>query len=217
MFITFEGLDFSGKTTQARLLVERLMRQPPSTGGSPLRVRFIREPGGTRISERLREILLDKKNLEMCDMAELMLFSASRSQLVAEIILPALHRGEVVVCDRYHDSTTVYQGYGRGLSLGDVQQVNTIATGGLDPDLTILIDIAVQEIGRRKTEAGFAYDRMESSGAAFYEKVRNGYLGLARQYPARIVCVDGMKTVGEVEKEAWKTVRERITSYQHSV
>jgi len=106
MFITFEGVDFSGKTTQAQMLVDRLSRKHP--------ICFLREPGGTPISERIREILLDRKNLELTDEAELLLFSASRAQLVTRVIRPALLRGETVICDRYYDSTTVYQGYGRG-------------------------------------------------------------------------------------------------------
>jgi dTMP kinase len=206
MFLTFEGLDFSGKTTQATLVVEKMKAPPSSSGISPRPAQLIREPGGTRISERLRAILLDKKNLELGQMTELLLFSASRAQLVQEVILPALQRGETVVCDRYYDSTTAYQGYGRGLDLDTVREINVAATFGLKPDLTILVDIPVTEIERRKALAGLSFDRMESSGKAFYEKVRNGYLVIAREEPERFVVVDGLKTIPELEQEIWSAV-----------
>lgn len=203
MFITFEGLDFSGKTTQAKRLIEKLRMRGHI-------VHFFREPGGTRISERVREILLDKTFSEMTDAAELLLFSASRSQLVTEVILPALHRSEVVVCDRYFDSTTVYQGYGRMLDLEAVQVINRFATGGLDPDLTILIDISVDEIERRKAHAGLAFDRMESSGREFYERVRSGYHKLSIDHPRRVVRINGMAPADEVEQNVWRCTEERL-------
>jgi dTMP kinase len=206
MFLTFEGLDFSGKTTQARLVVEKLKAPPPHSGISPRTVQFIREPGGTRISERLREILLDRKNLELSQMTELLLFSASRAQLVEEVILPALQGGETVVCDRYYDSTTAYQGYGRGLDLATIRRINAAATFGLKPDLTVLVDIPVEEIERRKGLTGISFDRMENSGKSFYEKVRNGYREIAREEPGRFVIVDGVKTIQELEQEIWNAV-----------
>ena len=216
MFVTFEGLDFSGKTTQAQRLVNRLKACPPN-GETALRtVHFIREPGGTLISERLRDILLDRKHLEMCNLTELMLFSASRAQLVFQVIAPALERGEDVICDRYHDSTTAYQGYGRGLNINDVRRINAIATNGVDPELTILVDITVDEIERRKVAAGLVFDRMESSGRAFYEKVRQGYLDLARNEPDRFVRINGMTSVEQVEAEIWRAVTVRMNIHQQS-
>jgi len=206
MFLTFEGLDFSGKTTQAKLVVEKLRIPPAGSGISPGAVQFIREPGGTRISERLRDILLDKKNLEMSQTTELLLFSASRAQLVEEVIIPALQRGETVVCDRYYDSTTAYQGYGRGLDLATIHRINTAATFGLKPDLTVLVDIPVTEIERRKVAAGLSFDRMESAGKSFYERVRSGYLDIARDDPGRFIIVDGLKSVQDLEKEIWRAV-----------
>lgn len=206
MFLTFEGLDFSGKTTQARLVVEKLKAPPSNSGLSPRTVQFIREPGGTRISERLREILLDKKNLELSQMTELLLFSASRAQLVGEVVLPALRHGETVVCDRYYDSTTAYQGFGRGLDLATIHRINAAATFGLKPDLTVLVDIPVEEIERRKAVAGLPFDRMESSGKAFYEKVRHGYHEIAREEPGRFVVVDGLKSIQKLEQEIWQAV-----------
>lgn len=203
MFLTFEGVDSSGKTTQARMVAE-MMRA--DTGGV---VHFIREPGGTPISERLRDILLDKKNLELSETAELLLFSASRAQLVRQCILPALRRGETVVCDRYADSTTAYQGYGRGLDLTAVSQINRFATAGVDPDLTILVDITVEEIERRKHAAGSASDRMESAGKEFYERVRSGYLAIAADHGDRCVVVNGMRSVEEIARDIAAIVRER--------
>jgi dTMP kinase len=203
MFITFEGLDFSGKSTQATILVDRLKRTHPV-------VHFLREPGGTRISERIRDILLDRKNLEMHEAAELMLFSAARSQLVREVIVPALQRGEVVVCDRYYDSTTAYQGYGRGIDLEAVRNINTLATGGTDPDLTLLVDIPVAEILQRKRRAGLPFDRMESSGLEFYERVRQGYRAIATRDRHRFAVVDGMKTVDHLADEIWNCVQNTI-------
>jgi dTMP kinase len=193
MFITFEGLDFSGKTTQARLLIEALRADGRT-------VLFLREPGGTAISERVRAILLDRSHAEMADATELLLFSASRAQLVHEVIRPALARGEIVVCDRYYDSTTAYQGYGRGYDLEAVRHINRIATGGLAPDLTIFIDIEVEEIQRRKTAAGQPFDRMESSGRQFYERVRRGFHTLAAAEHGRFVMLNGMAPVEEVAR-----------------
>lgn len=204
MFITFEGIDFSGKSTQATLLVERLKKAKQV-------VHFLREPGGTKISERIRDILLDKTHLEMTEAAELLLFSASRTQLVAEVILPALRHGEIVVCDRYYDSTTAYQGYGRGFNLEAVHHINKIATAGIAPDLTILVDIPVDEIERRKAAAGMTFDRMESGGREFYERVRQGYLEIARSEPNRFVRIDGLASVNDVSAQVWKAVERRRT------
>ena len=204
MFITFEGLDFSGKSTQATILVEKLKK-------SNRVVHFLREPGGTKISERIREILLDKKNLEMGDAAELLLFSAARAQLVKEIVVPALQRGESVVCDRYYDSTTAYQGYGRGIDLDAVKSINRLATGGRDPDITFLVDIPVAEIERRKQRAGVMFDRMESSGRTFYERVRSGYREIASSESYRFVVLDGMSGVEEIARNIWALVEKRQT------
>ncbi len=199
MFITFEGLDFSGKSTQARLLVEKLKR-------SDRTVHFLREPGGTAISEAIRTVLLDTKHLDMTEAAEILLFSASRAQLVAQVVRPALAKGEVVVCDRYCDSTTAYQGYGRGLDLDAVQSINTFATGGTMPDVTFLVEIPIDEIERRKISAGLSFDRMESSGRDFYERVAEGYRTLARSEPDRWHTINGTKRVQEIEDEIWKRV-----------
>jgi len=203
MLITFEGLDFSGKTTQANLLLARLR-------GRGEVVHFIREPGGTPVSERVRTLLLDRSTPDIHPIAELFLFSASRIQLVNEVILPAIRRGETIVCDRYHDSTTAYQGYGRGISLEAVRTINRLATEGIDPDVTLLIDIPLDEIERRRTAAGLPADRMESGGRSFYERVRAGYLELARSEPARILRLDGVAPVEEISRRIWGIVEPRL-------
>ena len=208
MFITFEGLDFSGKSTQATILVEKLKK----ANGI---VHFLREPGGTKISERIRSILLDKMNLELNDAAELLLFSAARAQLVKEVIVPALQRGEIVICDRYYDSTTAYQGYGRGINLEAVKNINRLATAGTDPDVTFFVDIPVEEIERRKQTAGMTFDRMESSGRNFYERVRKGYCEIARGESHRFVTIDGMLSVEEIARDIWKQVEKKQTTLSH--
>jgi dTMP kinase len=205
MLITFEGLDLCGKTTQANLLVEKLTMMKYS-------VQFIREPGGTLISERIRDMLLDKKSVEMTGLAELFLFSASRTQLVSEVLLPSLHKGTVVVCDRFYDSTTAYQGYGRGLDLEAVRNINSIATLATKPDVTVLVDIPVDEIPRRKARAGIAFDRMESSGKEFYNRVRDGYLDIARKEQERFITVDGTAPIRDVAQTIWHAIEGKLPS-----
>jgi dTMP kinase len=203
MFISFEGLDHSGKTTQARLLVERLEKQGRN-------VLFLREPGGTRISEKIRDLLLDRANLELTQMTELFLFSAARTQLVHQIIIPALRSGTIVICDRFFDSTTAYQGYGRRLNLDDVKAINRIATGGTTPDLTVLVDVETDEIFRRRLAAGIAADRMESATKEFFDSVRAGYRALVQSEPGRFVCVDGMRAVETIHEDVWRCVQSRL-------
>jgi dTMP kinase len=199
MFISFEGLDGSGKTTQATILAEKLR-------GQNYIVEFFREPGGTEISERIREILLDKKNLGMSQITELFLFSAARAQLVSQVIKPALLDSKIVICDRYVDSTTAYQGFGRGLRLGAVKTINTVATYGLMPELTFLIDVPIEMIIERRHKSGVAIDRMESGGREFYEKARQGYLELAKEEPKRVLVIDGSRPVDVVQNDIWKTL-----------
>jgi dTMP kinase len=203
MFISFEGLDYSGKTTQAKLLVEYLTSQKRE-------VLFLREPGGTTISEKIRDILLDKKNSGMSDVTELLLFSSARAQLVHEVIVPALAAKKIVVCDRFTDSTVAYQGYGRGIPLEDINSINRLATIGLTPDLTFFVDITVEEIARRQKAAGKVIDRMESADNDFFEKARNGYWMKAQDVPDRFVVVNGMMPVDEVQNEIRDIVMKRI-------
>jgi dTMP kinase len=209
MFLTLEGIDFSGKSTQAKMLVAALSRERA--------VCFLREPGGTPISERIRSILLDKKNLDLTDRAELLLFSASRAQLVAGVIRPALAKGEIVICDRYYDSTTAYQGAGRGLPMDAVHAINAFATGGLAPDLTLFIDIPVDEIERRRAAAGKGFDRMEAAGREFFQRVRDGYIALAAAEPHRFVRIKGTATPEEVHAGVMAAVTASPLYHVHTV
>ncbi len=198
MFITFEGLDFSGKSTQVKLLSDRLSLADHN-------VLVLREPGGTEIGEKIRKLLLDKATMGMTDVSELFLFSASRAQLVDEVVKPALEGGLVVVSDRYYDSTTAYQGWARGISLDSVNAINRCASGGIVPDLTFFLDIPVAEVERRIQRARSNKDRMESNGKEFYEKVRQGYLALAKQ-EKRFRVLDGEKGVDDLHDSIWQEV-----------
>lgn len=195
LLITFEGIDGSGKTTQIRHFIQKLEK-------NAIEYLLFREPGGTAIGEQIRDILLDKSNSGMCIITELLLYSASRHQLSRELIHPALDAGKVVICDRFYDSTTVYQGYGRGIDLDFIHNLNRIATQNLVPDLTFVFDIPVdlraQRIGRR------ALDRLEQEKHSFQEKIRQGFLKLADLEPARICLIDGTKTEEVISKDVWQ-------------
>jgi dTMP kinase len=205
MFITFEGLDNSGKSTQVQMLAEHLTRKGH-------RVLVLREPGGTEIGERIRTMLLDKNNISMTEASELFLFSASRSQLVKEIIKPALEGGMVVLCDRYYDSTTAYQGWGRGISLEVIAAINRYASDNLVPDITFLLDIPIKEIEKRILRAKKNNDRMESSGLEFYERVRNGYLDLAKK-ESRYRLLDALQTVDDIHDAIWEILAPSIEKH----
>ena len=203
MFITFEGLDFSGKSTQVELFTDRLNREQH-------KVLVLRDPGGTAIGEKIRSILLDKRSLGMADMTELFLFSASRSQLVYEVIQPALERGVIVVCDRFYDSTTAYQGWGRNISLDAIRAINRAAASGLVPDITYFLDIPPLEITKRMKEKNSLADRMESSGLEFYERVRDGYLRLAREERQRFEVLDWLRPIEEIHALVWERFLQEI-------
>lgn len=174
MFITFEGIDFCGKSTQIELLKSYLLKKNK-------KVRVIREPGGTEISEKIRTILLDKENSKMLMETEFLLFSASRTQLVREKIRPYLDEGIYVISDRFHDSSTAYQGYGRGISIEVILSIHKLAIGNTIPDITFYIDIPVEVAEqRRKEKLSEHLDRIENSEKDFYSRVRNGYLVLAK-------------------------------------
>ncbi len=202
MFITFEGLDYSGKSTQVNRVVDRLKRD-----GQP--VLLVREPGGTEIGEKIRSILLDRKSKGMTDISELMLFSASRVQLVSEVIQPALAAGTIVICDRFYDSTTAYQGWGRGINLEAIRAINTTATFGLVPDLTLYLDVRLNEIERRMESSGARKDRMESNDKKFHERVRAGYLHVA-ETEQRFVVIDGERSIEVVHEEIWNLIAKRL-------
>jgi dTMP kinase len=203
LFITLEGIDFCGKSTQAALLARRWRE----TGRE---VTTLRDPGGTTISERVRAILLDRRLQEMHPVTELLLYEAARAQLVAERIAPCLERGEVVICDRFYDSTTAYQGYGRGLPLEQVELANRLGSQGLRPDLTIVIDITVEESLRRQQTLGQLPDRMEAQESDFRRRVREGYLEISRREPERIVVVNGEAPPEEVHTRIWRAVEQRL-------
>jgi dTMP kinase len=191
MFITFEGIDFCGKSTQVELLKNYLKEKNK-------KVEIIREPGGTNISEEVRNILLDKNNGNMFMETEFLLFSASRAQLVREKIRPYLEKGFYVISDRFHDSSVAYQGYGRGISIEAVSSVNSLAIGSTIPDITFFIDIPVEEAEKRKTGKSVTdLDRIEISEMNFYERVRNGYLEISKK-EKRFRIMDGSKSIEEI-------------------
>jgi dTMP kinase len=193
MFITFEGIEGSGKST-LRAAIDAALRAQGH------RTLLVREPGGTPASEAIRAIVLDPA-LPVSAMTEALLMNAARAELVAEVIRPALERGDVVLCDRYVHSSVAYQGYGRGLPLEVVRSVCEAATGGLMPDLTLLVDISCETSRRRLAERGTPRDRMELTDGGFHQRIREGYLKMARTDP-RIVVIDGERSAPEVEDAA---------------
>ena len=184
LFITFEGVEGCGKTTQARMLARWLKAQG-------YQVLLTREPGGPYISEKIRSILLDARHHEMHSMTELLLLEASRSQHVNQVILPALRAGAIVICDRFADSSTAYQGYGRRMGLDTVGALNRIATAGCRPALTMVIDVPVDVGFSRAAKRKRSFDRMESQQKAFHLRVRTGFRALAQQEPQRVKLLDG--------------------------
>jgi dTMP kinase len=184
LFVSFEGIEGCGKTTQATLLAKWLK----SRGH---RVIVTREPGGTPIAERLRKVLLDSKNHSMAPLTELLLLQASRAQHLAQVIIPALKAGKIVICDRFADSSTAYQGYGRGMALEMVKQLNQIAVDGCWPRLTLVFDLPVEKGFARAAKRKRALDRMEQQQIAFHRKVRRGFLAIAKADPARVKVLDG--------------------------
>lgn len=199
--IAFEGPDGAGKTTQVMLTADSLREKG-------LRVVVVREPGGTRLSEAIRRILLDPLYREMTPLAEALLYAAARAQLVSEVLLPALEDGCVVLCDRFVDSSLAYQGYGRRLDVGFLQRINAPALKGVGSFLTILLDLEPEEGLRRAGSAGKG-DRLEQEGLAFHRRVREGYLALARRYPERIKVVRSDRDVAAVQAD----VMEHVSSF----
>lgn len=211
LFITFEGMDGSGKSTQMRLLAEQLRREGYSVVESY-------EPGGTSIGTQVRRILLDSANQELCPTAELLLYFACRAQNVEQSILPALGEGKIVLSDRFTDSTLVYQGVARGLGRDVVLALDGIACRGLVPDLTVLIDIDLETSLRRArarnrslSESGMVSEtRMDDQAVEFHRKVRDAYAKLSEQEPQRFLVIDGRADVGAVSQAIWKAVAPRI-------
>ena len=198
VFITFEGCDCSGKSTQIASLVRKL----ESMGKDPV---VTREPGGTPFGEMIRDLLLSLESPDRGILSEVFLYAAARAELVAKVIRPALDRGRIVISERYADSTWVYQGYAGGVSLSAIENINAIATGGLEPDLTIIFDISGPMVLEERFE-GKTRDKIESRSEEYHEKVREGYRVLAQRFPDRTVVIDASKDVGEVENQVLKEV-----------
>ena len=203
IFITFEGTEGGGKSTQIRLLAGRLQRMGRT-------VRVLREPGGTPIGEEIRHTLKHSpNNTAMTPEAELLLMNAARAQLVREIIRPALAAGEIILCDRFFDSTVAYQGYGRQLDLDAVNALINFAIGGTRPDLTLLlrVPVSISEL-RRKTRQSSepARDRFEEADQAFFRRVEKGFDDIALAYPGRVKSIDATRNIDEVEASVWQCV-----------
>jgi dTMP kinase len=197
VLVTFEGIDRSGKTTQARLLAEAL-------GSDAL---LVREPGGTPVAERIRALVKDPE-VELSPIAETLLFGAARAELVASVIEPALADGKIVISDRYVDSTIAYQGGARGLGIDEVERLNRWLTGGREPDLTFLLDLPPGEAGARPGEP----DRLEEEGEALQRAVAEAYDQLAVRYSDRYVRIDAARPVEDVHREVLSHMRERLTA-----
>jgi len=213
ILISFEGSEGCGKTTQVALLVERLKRLGR-------KVRVLREPGGTPIGEEIRHTLKHShKNEAMTWEAELLLMNASRAQLVREILRPALTAGEVVVCDRYYDSTTAYQGYGRGLDLKLVRAVVDFAVGGTRPELTLLLrvptEVSAARLASRQSTLPFIRDRIEQADQDFFERVAKGYDKIAASEPRRVKVIDAAGSVKSVSAEIWREVEPLLGGERH--
>ena len=207
IFITFEGIDGSGKTTQLRLLADRLREAGRNV------VEAV-EPGGTEIGRQIRAIVLDGRNTQLTPRAELLLYFASRAQNVEQVIRPALAAGQIVLCDRFTDSTLAYQGYGRGLGADLVLTLHEIACQGLQPDLTVFVDIDLDEsLARardRNVSSSSSETRLEDESQEFHRRVRDAYLALAAREAHRFIVIDGAASVEEVAERVWKEVAKRV-------
>ena len=203
--ISFEGSEGSGKSTQIARLAEHFQKMNRE-------VVTTREPGGTEIGEQIRNIIVhNSKGDEMCAETELLLFTAARAQVVREVIVPALLRGAIVLSDRFLDSSTVYQGIGRNLAADPVAQINRFAVGNVLPDVTIVIDVPTEvSLARLKQRASDLPDRMERENVNFYNKIREGYLVLAKGMPERFIVVDGTKSADAIEKKIWSEIKARL-------
>ncbi|WP_418739556.1 dTMP kinase [Enorma sp.] len=197
-FITVEGIDGCGKSTQARLLVEDLER-------AGYDVLALREPGGVAISEKIRALLLDPANVEMSATCELLLYEAARAQLVHEVVAPALAEGRVVVCDRFYDSTTAYQGYAGGVPLDAVTRANELAVGACAPDLTLVFDIDPALAAERTVSR--TQDRMEAKGIAYQQRVAEGFRAIAAAEPTRVRLIDAARAIDAIHADVMVAVR----------
>lgn len=202
MFITFEGPDGSGKTTQIKLLEKYFEHK-----GYDLLI--TREPGGTDISEQIRRVILDKNNTEMDRITEALLYAASRAQHVAEVIKPALLQGKVIICDRFVDSSIVYQGVGRGLGIDFIKKINDIATAGTKPDITFLMKISPKE-GLSRKYSSDECNRLDMEKLEFHNNVYEGYLKLEKLYSERIIGIDAGRAIEEIHENIIKAIRNKL-------
>jgi dTMP kinase len=202
MFLTLEGPDGSGKSTQARLLAEHLKARGRN-------ILLTREPGGTTIGDQIRTVLMNLRNTGMCPEAEFLLFSASRAQHVRELIRPHLEAGAIVVCDRYYDSSLAYQGYGHRLDLEALRRVTAFATDHLTPDLTLLLDLPAEEGLQRRREDG-NWNRLDAYEREFHERVRQGYLAMAAAEPDRWIVLDARQSVEALQVSVQQAVLPRL-------
>jgi len=204
LFITFEGGEGGGKSVQARALYRRLSKLA-------IPVILTHEPGGTPFGKKIGRWLKWAQETDIPPLTELMLFNASRTQLITEVIQPNLKNGKIVICDRYADSTTAYQSYGRGLDLEIVKAINNTATGGLKPDLTVLLDISAEEgLGRKRAKK---QDRFEQEDITFHQRVREGYLKMAANDPTRWLVVDASQPKVKIEQTIWQRVSQLLSSH----
>lgn len=199
LFITFEGADGCGKTTQLNLLKEHLEN-------NGYEVVLTREPGGKGLGEKVREILLNYDG-EVSNRCESFLFLADRAQNIDIIVNPAIEQGKIVLCDRHTDSSVAYQGYGRGLDINQINTLNNLATNNKKPDLTLVFDVDIETSMQR---VGNEKDRMESAGKEFFNRVRNGYLELAKQEPERIKVIDSTRSILEVQKDVLEIIKTKL-------
>jgi len=203
MFITLEGPEGSGKTSHIPALVEHLREQGYTVFPT-------REPGGTSIGEQIRAVIHDLKNVEMHPRTETLLYQAARAQIVEQVIRPRLAAGEIVICDRYADSTIAYQGYGHQQDLQQVRALVNYATGGLLPDLTVLLDVDVEVGLKRKTQNGAEWNRLDAYTVEFHQRVHVGYLEMVKQEPERWAVVDAGQVWEAVQKELRKAILDRL-------
>ena len=207
LFITFEGPDGSGKTSVIKGLIPKL------TSVVKKEIMITREPGGSRIAEKIRELILDPEHLEMDSRTEALLYAASRRQHLIEKVIPALKADQVVICDRFVDSSLVYQGWARGIGMTEVATINEFATEGVVPDITFYLDIDAKEGLERikRARESRQYDRLDQEKLVFHEKVREGYLQLVKENKKRIVLVDASQPVEKVIEECYTTIMDQLS------
>jgi dTMP kinase len=199
LFITFEGIDGCGKSTQLQLLAQRLQAQG-------VEAVVTREPGGTPFAEKIRQLVMMPQAEEVSDHCEVLLYLAARAQHVQQVIAPALDAGRIVLCDRFQEATFAYQGFGRGVNLERLAQLNSFATGGISPHRTFVFDVSVEVARGRLHKTGKAPDRLEQNGDSFFTTIRQGYLTMAQQHPERIELLAASVSIEQLAEQVWQRV-----------